>query len=478
MKFVDKDLVSIQESRILMERAREAKGILSGFPQRKLDGITETVYQAISGYEKEFACLSVEETGYGCVEDEFRQLEGFPGRLMKELRGMQCVGVLSENAEKRTKDIGIPMGVAVVLCPAESPAAAIIGSALLCIKSGNAAVFVPDIRAVRTISRVIAVIKTAAVAAGCPEHAVSCLETVSDSGCKATVEHEEVSVILNLGVRKMLSACFAALKPVLYGGTGPSPVFVERSADIRQAVTDIIDSRSFNYGMMPGAEQYMVVDGLIAGTVKEMMIAEAAYFMSAEEESRLLSLLCPGGAEMDEEYIGKSAVWLAKQAGFELPAGTKVLVSEKRYIADRNPYARALRCPVLIFYIENDWMYACERCMNLLVQESKGHTLVIHSQNEEVIHQFAMKKPVARMLVNTPAVQGAMGLTTNLFPSMALGGLTAGMGVTADNISPLHLVYIRKIGYGVKHMEKPKSYGARNDLKQLLGELIRELNDQ
>ena len=243
-------------------------------------------------------------------------------------------------------------------------------------------------------------------------------------------------------------------------------------------MTDIIDSRSFNYGMMPGAEQYMVVDGLIAGTVKEMMIAEAAYFMSAEEESRLLALLCPGGAEMDEEYIGKSAVWLAKQAGFELPAGTKVLVSEKRYIADRNPYARALRCPVLIFYIENDWMYACERCMNLLVQESKGHTLVIHSQDEEVIHQFAMKKPVARMLVNTPAVQGAMGLTTNLFPSMALGGLTAGMGVTADNISPLHLVYIRKIGYGVKHMEKPKSYGARNDLKQLLGELIRELNDQ
>lgn len=461
-----------------MEHAREAKGLLSGYPQCKLDVITEAVYQAVSGHEKEFARLSVEETGYGCIEDEFRQLESFPRSLMKELRGMQCVGVLSEDAEKQTKDIGVPMGIAVVLCPAESPAAAIIGSALLCIKSGNAAVFVPDIRAVRTISRVIAVIKEAAVTAGYPEHAVSCLETVSDSGCKAAVEHEEVSVILNLGVRKLLSACFAAEKPVLYGSTGPSPVFVERTADVSRAVSDIIASRSFNYGMMPGAEQYMVVEGLIAGAVKEMMIAGAAYFMNAEEESSLLSFLCPVGSEMDEEYIGKSAVWLAKQAGFEVPAGTKVLVSEKRYIADRNPYARALRCPVLAFYIENDWMYACERCMNLLVQESKGHTLVIHSQDEEVIHQFAMKKPVARMLVNTPAVWGAMGLTTNLFPSMALGGLTAGMGVTADNISPLHLVYIRKIGYGVKHMEKPKSYEPHNELvKQLLGELIRELKD-
>jgi len=231
--------------------------------------------------------------------------------------------------------------------------------------------------------------------------------------------------------------------------------------------------------MMPGAEQYMVVDGVIAGAVKDLMVEGGAYFMDDGEESRLLACLCPGGPEIDAEYIGKPAAWLAQQAGFLVPAKTRVLVSKKRYIADRNPYARAMQCPVLVFYIENDWMNACERCMNLLVQESEGHTLVIHSQDEAVIHQFAVKKPVARMLVNTPAVQGAMGLTTSLFPSMALGGLTAGLGVTADNISPRHLVYIRKIGYGVKHTAEPRAYEHPNELiRQLLGELMGELNKQ
>lgn len=478
MKFMDKDLVSIQESRILMEHARNARKLLSGFPQCKLDHIAEAVYQGVSGHEQELAYLSVEETGYGCVEDEFRQLADFPCRLMKELRQMKCVGILSEDKAKQTRDIGVPLGVVVVLCPAESPAAAVIGAGLLCIKSGNAAVFVPDARAVRTTGRVVAIMKTAAAAAGFPEGAISGLETVSDSGSRAAIEHEEASVILNLGVRRFLSSCFAAEKPVYYGSTGPAPVFVERTADIRQAVADIIASRSFNYGMMPGAEQYMVVDGLAAGEAKQLMIAGGAYFMNDDEEQRLLACLCPGGGAMDTEYIGKPAVWLAQQAGFEVPAKTRVLVSEKRYIADRNPYAMALRCPVLAFYIENDWMNACERCMNLLVQESKGHTLVIHSRDEAVIEQFAMKKPVARMLVNTPAVQGAMGLTTSLFPSMALGGLTAGLGVTADNISPRHLVYIRKIGYGVKHPAKSGAEETNYKLKELLEALMRELNNE
>lgn len=479
MKFIDKDLASIQEARILMEDAGKARELLTGYPQDKLDRITEAVYRAVSGHVNELAHLSVEETGCGCAKDELRQLTDFPGALMNELRQQPCVGVLAEDKAKQTKDIGIPLGTAVVLCPAESPAAAVFFAGLLCIKSGNAAVFVPAARAVRTAGRVIAIVKEAAEAAGYPKGALAGLATVSDSGAQAAIEHEEAAVILNLGAGNLLSACFAAAKPVLYGSPGPSPVFVERTADIRQAVTDIIASRSFNYGIMPGAEQYMVVDAVIAGAVREQMAAGGAYFMNDDEESRLLACLCPGGREIDAEYTGKPAGWLAQQAGFAVPSGTRVLVSEKRYIADRNPYASALRCPVLVFYIEKDWMNACERCMKLLVQESKGHTLVIHSQDEAVIHQFAMKKPVARMLVNTPAVQGAMGLTTGLFPSMALGGLTAGQGVTADNISPRHLVYIRKIGYGVKPAAATRTDEPAAELvRQLLKELKRELDKQ
>ena len=82
--------------------------------------------------------------------------------------------------------------------------------------------------------------------------------------------------------------------------------------------------------------------------------------------------------------------------------------------------------------------------------EGTGHTLVIHSQDEAVIRQFALQKPVGRILVNTPASLGSVGITTNLFPAFTLGSGSAGKGITADNISPMNLVYIRKVGYGVR----------------------------
>ena len=479
MNFIDKDLVSVQESRILLERAAGARDRLAGYPQERLDAAAEAVYQAVSGRLAEFAGWAVAETGYGNAEDETRQLEHLLRAQMAGLRKTVCVGVLREDDRQRIREIGVPLGIAVVLCPAVSSAAAAVSLALTCMKSGNAAVFIPEARAARTVSRVLGVIRTAAAAAGYPEEALSCQETVSVSGCEEAILHKAVSVVINLGVKPLLPVCYHSGKPVFYGGTGPSPVFIERTAQIGQAVEDIIASRSFNYGMMPGAEQYVVADSQIAHTVRTAMEAAGAYFMAAEEEVQLLSFLCPGKDRMDEEYIGKPAVWLARQAGFAVPQETRVLVSEKHYIADRNPYARELRCPVLAFYIENDWMYACERCMNLLVQESKGHTLVIHSRDEEVIRQFAMKKPVARMLVNTQAVQGAMGLTTDFEPAVGLGGLTAGQGMTADNITPSHLVYVRRVGYGVPEI-KDNQDGSENHemIKRLLGELLRELNNQ
>lgn len=132
----------------------------------------------------------------------------------------------------------------------------------------------------------------------------------------------------------------------------------------------------------------------------------------------------------------------------------KVLISEQRYVSDNNPYSKEKLCPVLAYYIEDDWMHACEKCIELLLSERNGHTLVIHSNDEDVIRQFALKKPVGRVLVNTPAVFGSMGATTNLFPAMTLGSGSAGEGMTSDNVSPMNLIYVRKVGYGVRKTEE------------------------
>lgn len=151
--------------------------------------------------------------------------------------------------------------------------------------------------------------------------------------------------------------------------------------------------------------------------------------------------------------VGVSAKTLALRAGFTVPDDVTVLIAERKYVSDTDPYAKEMLCPVLAYYVEDDWMHACEKCIELLVTERNGHTLVIHSNDQDVICQFALKKPVGRLLVNTPATFGGLGATTNLFPSMTLGSGSAGDGITSDNVSPLNLIYVRKVGYGVRQVD-------------------------
>ena len=176
--------------------------------------------------------------------------------------------------------------------------------------------------------------------------------------------------------------------------------------------------------------------------------------MTEEEAQKLGCLFFRSDGSSDSEIVGKSVQELSKRAGFRVPSSIVLLISEQKYVSETNPYSKEKLCPVLAYYTEDDWMQACEKCIELLLSERQGHTLVIHSKNEEVIRQFALKKPVGRVLVNTPACFGSMGATTNLFPALTLGSGSAGMGMTSDNVSPMNLIYIRKVGYGVRKIEE------------------------
>jgi acyl-CoA reductase-like NAD-dependent aldehyde dehydrogenase len=176
--------------------------------------------------------------------------------------------------------------------------------------------------------------------------------------------------------------------------------------------------------------------------------------MSEEEAQKLGALFFRPDGSAEPEIVGKSAKKLAERAGFQVPDSTVLLISEQKYVNNANPYSKEKLCPVLAYFIEDDWMHACEKCIELLISERSGHTLVIHSTDEEVIRQFALKKPVGRVLVNTPAIFGSMGATTNLFPAMTLGSGSTGVGITSDNVSPMNLIYIRKVGYGVRRREE------------------------
>ncbi|CAB1252696.1 aldehyde dehydrogenase family protein [Clostridium sp. WLY-B-L2] len=450
MNIIDNDLLSIQESRILVENARDAQKLLAAFPQEKLDEIVERIAEEIGKHACELAVMSQDETDYGKWQDKYVKNRFVSKCLPARLRGMRCVGIIGEDKQNKTMDVGVPMGVIIALCPATSPVSTTIYKALIAIKSGNAIIFSPHPRAKKTICKTLDIMIRAAEGYGLPEGALAYLHTVTHSGTIALMNHESTSLIMDTGVSKMLKAAYTSGKPVIYGGTGNGPAFIERTADIKQAVRDIIASKTFDNGIVSAAEQSVVVDSCIAADVKHEFQNNGGYFMTEEETQKLGSIFFRYDGSMDTEIVGKSAQKLAKKAGFCVPSSVKVLISEQKYVSENNPYSREKLCPVLAYYIEDDWMHACEKCIELLLSERHGHTLVIHSKNEEVIRQFALKKPVGRILVNTPASFGSMGVTTNLFPALTLGSGSMGKGMTSDNVSPMNLIYIRKVGYGVR----------------------------
>ncbi|MCL2588239.1 MAG: aldehyde dehydrogenase family protein [Oscillospiraceae bacterium] len=450
MKVIDSDLLSVQEARICAENARVAQKKLAEFSGARLDKIVEGIATDLEPHLKELAHLSHAETEYGNWQHKYLKNQFVCNQVRRALREVRCLGMICEDREQRTMDVGVPLGVVIGLCPPTSPVSTAIFQTLIAVKSGNAIIFSPPPLAKQTSFRVLDLLIESAEKHGLPNGAISYLSTVSRPGTIELMRHEAVSVIVNTGVGELLEPALQSGKKVIYGGPGNGPVFIERTANIQRAVKDIIQSKTFDNGIVAAAEHSLVVEACISDAVKHELQQNGAFFMTGEQSDALGEILFSKDGSLNGEVIGISAVKLAKRAGFHVPDHTSVLISEQKYVFRENPYAKEKLCPVLAYYVEEDWENACEKCIELLIGERQGHTLVIHSEDEEVIRQFILRKPVARVLVNTPAVFGGIGLTTNLMPSMTLGSGALGSGITSDNVSPMNLVYIRKVGYGVR----------------------------
>ncbi|SDF26986.1 aldehyde dehydrogenase family protein [Desulfovibrio legallii] len=449
----DNDLISMQQARILAENAAAAQKKLAAMPQETLDAIVEAMADAAEAQAQSLAVMSQEESDCGVWQDKLAKILFVCRRVRQSLRGLRCVGLLREDSASGVWEVGVPLGVIAALCPVTSPISTAVCNTLLAIKSGNAIVFSLHPRALESMRTALNILCAAGRAHGLPEGAVAYMDVVAKKGTQELMRHPDVALVMVTGVLGMFPAARASGKPLIYGGTGNGPVFIERSARVETAVADILASKSFDNGLAPSAEQCVIVDGCVEPQVRRAFQDRGGYFMSPEEAAALMDVLFHSDGRRRRHMVGQSALALAQKAGFAPPKGTRVLVAPRRYVAGADPYTRELLTPVLGYYVEPDWRHACEKCLELLLQERHAQTLTIHSEDAEVIRQFALKKPVARLLVNTGAAFGGMGLTTNLTPAMTQGSGIAGYGITSDNISPYNLIYRRTVGFGARGLD-------------------------
>src|SRR5687767_5865753 len=287
----------------------------------------------------------------------------------------------------------------------------------------------------------------AARQAGAPEGAINWMTTITLEGTQELMKARETSVILATGGMGLVRAAYSAGKPAYGVGPGNAPAYIERTADVVKAVRDIITGKTFDNGLLCSSENSVVCDAALVDEVKRQFTANGGYFLSRSEIDLLGKALVTPQRLPNPAYVGKPASYIAQKVGIAVPAGTRVLIAELAGVGRDYPLSIEKLCPVLSFYVVADWKEGCERCKEILRYGGMGHTMSIHSRNDDVILQFGLKKPAFRIVVNTPTTLGSIGLTTGLDPSMTLGCGGWGGNITSDNISPKHLLNIKRLAY-------------------------------
>ncbi|HEY6291416.1 MAG TPA: aldehyde dehydrogenase family protein [Terriglobia bacterium] len=444
---MDRDLESIQEARRLVEKAAEAQKVLAGYSQAQIDAVVAACAEAARVHAELLARLAVEETTYGKIEDK-TQKNLFSARdVYNAIKDMKTVGVIREDPERGIVEMAVPAGVVAAIIPVTNPTSTAIFKALIALKGRNTIVMSPHPNAVRCIRESARVMAEAAVEAGAPEGSIACLRLPTLEATDALMKHRQTAIILATGGSGLVRAAYSSGKPALGVGPGNVPAYIHSSADVPKAVNDILTGKSFDWGTICSSEQHLVVDQAVAERARLEAERQGGFFLTAEQAAAVARLLILPNFRVNGKMVGQSPERIAREAGFPVPPGTRALVAPLTGVGRDHPLSAEKLSPVLSFFTVADWHEGLDVCRRLLEFGGMGHTMSLHARDDQVIRAMALELPAFRLVVNSPAPHGSVGWTTNLTPSMSLGCGTPGGNITSDNISPLHLVNIKRLAY-------------------------------
>ena len=450
----DRDLVSVQEVRNLIAASKAAQEEYASWDQQRVDMLVKAITEECEKNSERLAKLAVEETGFGIWQDKVLKNALGSTLTYDYIKDMKTIGIIGEDEEKGIMEVGVPMGIVAALIPSTNPTSTVMYKTLICLKAGNSIIISPHPNAFNSILETVKVIHKALERCNAPKALVQCITTPTSQGRDTLLRDRRIGIILATGGEAMVRAAYSSGNPALGVGPGNGPSFIERSADIPLAVKRIFDSKTFDNGTICASEQSIITEKCIADDVIQEVKRQGGYFLSPAESEKVGRFILRENGTMNPKIVGRSARKIAEMAGITIPEGTRVLLSVQTTVGKDNPYSREKLCPILAFYVEENWEKACERSIQILNNEGVGHTMTMHTRNKDVVRQFALKKPVSRLLVNTPGSLGGTGASTALPPALTLGCGAVGGSATSDNVTPLNLINIRRVAYGLKELSE------------------------
>ncbi|HXG93336.1 MAG TPA: aldehyde dehydrogenase family protein [Blastocatellia bacterium] len=444
----DKDTQSIEQARELAERAYQAQKVLATFSQDKIDEIVGAMARAALEDAYRLGEMAHIETGYGIAADKATKNRFSAEQVYNFIKPMRTVGVIRQ--AESIIEVASPRGVVAAIIPSTNPTSTAIFKILIAIKARDAVVLSPHPSATNCINETARVMRKAGEAAGLPADAIGCMTVATIEGTQELMKHKRTALILATGGIGLVRAAYSSGKPAFGVGPGNVPAMVERTANITKAVKDILTGKCFDNGTICSSEQAIVVERPVDSQVRERLEAEGAYFLDKEQQAALARVVATATNTLNPKIVGKSANVIADMAGIKIPDGTRAMVCELEGVGRDYPLSMEKLSPILAYYVVDSLAEGSDRCAQILRYGGMGHTASIHTESREAAREYGVRMPVSRVVVNSPSTHGAIGFTTDLEPSMTLGCGSWGGNVTSDNISPRHLVDVKRIAFETK----------------------------
>ncbi|MGN7455952.1 bifunctional acetaldehyde-CoA/alcohol dehydrogenase [Paenibacillus pasadenensis] len=457
----------------LAARAKKAQAAYMKLDQEQVDRIVQAM--ALAGLDRHMplAKLAVEETGRGVYEDKITKNIFATEYIYHSIKNEKTVGVIEENVHESYRKVAEPVGVIAGITPVTNPTSTTMFKALIAAKTRNPIVFAFHPSAQRSSSEAARTLLQAAVAAGAPEHCIQWIEHPSVEATQLLMNHKDIALVLATGGSAMVKSAYSTGKPALGVGPGNVPCFIERTANLEQAVTDLILSKTFDNGMICASEQAVILDEPIYAEAKRLMSEKGCHFLNEEEKAAVSKLVIQTDkCAVNAVIVGQSAAKIAEMAGISVPAGTKVLVAELEGVGEKYPLSAEKLSPVLACYKVKTAQDGIERAAQVVAFGGMGHSSVVHSHDDAVIAAFAGRLQTGRIIVNSPSTHGAIGdiYNTNL-PSLTLGCGSYGSNSTTNNVSAVNLINIKRVATRTNNMQwfklPPKIYFERGATQYL-----------
>ncbi|HVF88631.1 MAG TPA: aldehyde dehydrogenase family protein [Blastocatellia bacterium] len=444
----DKDTQSVEQARDLAERAFEAQKTVATFSQEKIDEIVGAMARAAQAESHRLGEMAHLETGFGNAADKATKNRFSAETIYNFIKPMRTVGVIRQ--AETVIEVASPRGVVAAIIPSTNPTSTAIFKILIAIKARDSVVLSPHPSASACIGETARVMRAAGEAAGLPPGAIGCMSVATIEGTQELMKHKRTALILATGGIGLVRAAYSSGKPAFGVGPGNVPAMIERTADVAKAVKDILTGKCFDNGTICSSEQAVVVERPVDSSVRERFSAEGGYFVSKEQQDALARVVATATNTLNPKIVGKSPRVIAEMAGFTIPEGTRAILCEPGGVGRDFPLSMEKLSPILAYYVVDSLEEGCERASQILRYGGMGHTASVHTGSRDAAREYGIRMPVSRVIVNSPSTHGAIGFTTDLEPSMTLGCGSWGGNVTSDNISPRHLLDVKRIAFETK----------------------------